>query len=86
MYEAIQSYVTTVDAEGKASPHTLSAYRTDLRQLQDYLAGLRVTAWAGVTEEHLVGFVQHLGLRGYAPTSIARKVAAVKSFFAFLAR
>jgi integrase/recombinase XerD len=86
MYEAIQSYVTTVDAEGKASPHTLGAYRTDLRQLQDYLAGLRVTAWAGVTEEHLVGFVQHLGLRGYAATSIARKVAAVKSFFAFLTR
>ena len=81
MDEAIQEYVVALAAERKSSQNTLGAYRTDLRQLADFLQHRGIAAWEGVTPALIADFVLHLRDRRYATTSIARKVAALKSFF-----
>ncbi|MBI2940244.1 MAG: tyrosine recombinase [Chloroflexi bacterium] len=41
-------------------------------------------SWADVSRTRIVGFIVALRDKGYAPTTIARKVAALKSFFHWL--
>lgn len=84
MDEAIQEFVAVLGSERRSSENTLGAYRTDLRQLIDYLARRDVERWQQVTPAMIADFVLHLRERQYATTSIARKVAALKSFFHYL--
>ena len=85
MDEAIQEFVAALSSERKSSQNTLGAYRTDLRQLVDYLTRRDISRWPEVTPAMIADFVLHLRDRQYATTSIARKVAALKSFFHYLA-
>lgn len=84
MDEAIQEFVAALGSERKSSANTLGAYRTDLRQLVDYLLQRGVARWQDVTPAMIADFMLHLRQRSYATTSIARKVAALKSFFHYL--
>lgn len=86
MDESIQEFMAALASERKSSQNTLGAYRTDLRQLADYLHRHDIRRWADVTPALVTDFVLHLRERRYATTSIARKVAAIKSFFQFLRR
>jgi integrase/recombinase XerD len=83
--EAIEGFVAALASERKSSPNTLGAYRTDLRQLSDYLSQRELPTWGAVTPAIVTDFVLFLRDRRYATTSIARKVAALKSFFHYLA-
>lgn len=40
--------------------------------------------WSGVTKVRIIAFILHLKEKQYAPATVARKVAAIKSFFHFL--
>ncbi len=71
-------------SERKSSQNTLGAYRTDLRQLMGFLEQRDITTWTAVTSGDIRDFALHLRERQYATTSIARKVAALKSFFHYL--
>jgi integrase/recombinase XerD len=84
MDEAIDEFVAALASGRKSSPNTLGAYRTDLRQLSDFLAQRGVRQWQETTPALITDFVLHLRERKYATTSIARKVAALKSFFQHL--
>ena len=81
MDDAIQDFVTALESERKSSQNTLGAYRTDLRQLIDFLRRRGIGSWQEVTPALIADFVLDLRERLYATTSIARKVAALKSFF-----
>lgn len=83
--EAIEGFVAALASERKSSPNTLGAYRTDLRQLSDYLTQRGLSAWSDVTTTMVTEFMQFLRDRRYATTSVARKVAALKSFCHYLA-
>src|SRR5262249_18735621 len=85
MEVAIQEFITALSSQRNRSENTLGAYSTDRRQLADFLQHQAVTSWSQVTAGDAEAFVAHLRERQYAPTSIARKVAAVKSFFHHLA-
>jgi integrase/recombinase XerD len=84
MEDAIQNYLLTLGSQNKSSGNTLGAYRTDLRQLVDYLSERDISDWGSVTPEIVADFIRRLDDRQYASTSIARKVAAMKSFFRYL--
>jgi integrase/recombinase XerD len=81
---AIQEFIRAIEAQRNSSANTVGAYRTDLRQLMDYTRQLDVSSWERVTPDLVAGFVRCLKEREYAATSIARKVAAIKSFFHYL--
>lgn len=44
----------------------------------------RVEAWDQLTDQHLTNFLLYLRSRKYASSTVARKMAAIKSFFNFL--
>ena len=87
MQDSVERFLGALQAESDFSTNTVSAYRNDLTQfvafLQDQQALTTVTS---VEPTHLTSFVLHLRERDYAPSTVARKTAAVKSFFSYLAR
>jgi tyrosine recombinase XerC len=65
-----------------ASPHTVSSYRIDLLQLQAYLAGRKVSV-RDVDAVVLRGFLHEMAAAKLAKSSMARKLAALRSFFEY---
>lgn len=84
---AIDAFLQHMRRDRAASPHTLAAYRRDLRKLTDYLEpGGKGHVAASVLDKPLLqGFLVRLGREGLAPASQARCVACLKSFGNFLA-
>lgn len=69
------------------SPHTVSAYRRDLSDLREFLAGYYGTpewSWGDVDRLTLRGFLGWLHRKGLARSTIRRKLSAVRTFFRFL--
>ena len=83
--QQVEAFLAYLAAERRFSANTLSAYRSDLHQLGQYLDKEGVSGW-DVESPALVGFVLWLEEQQYAPASLARKVAATKAFFGFLRR
>ncbi len=92
MKEAIEKYLTYLRDERNASAHTLRNYRSDLEQFRDYLA---VPDRRGRVSEPRLADVDHLVIREYLghlyshnrqKTSVARKLASLRSFFKFCVR
>lgn len=85
MDDCIAQFLNFLAVEKNASNNTIAAYRNDLTQFERYVVGKVGTAgWGKVTGEHVVLFVGELRERAYKEATVARKIAAVKSFFGFL--
>lgn len=84
MDEWIEEFLAALTAEKQCSPHTVVAYRNDLLQLAAHLRESGVVTWGYVTPAHIGDYVQYLRERQYASSTIARKTAAMKSFFLHL--
>ena len=85
MQDEVRDYLEFLTAEKGFSLNTRHAYQNDLSQLCEFAepkAGF--AGWRGVTAALLSDYVVSLRDRGYASTTIARKIAALKSFFSFL--
>jgi integrase/recombinase XerD len=87
MQESVQQFLSALEAASEFSANTVSAYRNDLKQFVLYLQEHHgIQAWAEVEATHLTSHVLHLREREYASSTVARKTAAVKSFFGFMHR
>jgi integrase/recombinase XerD len=85
MDERVGQFLNFLAVEKNASQNTISAYRNDLAQFEKYVRGRGGEAgWAAVDGSAVVGFLEDLRARDYKDATVARKVAAVKSFFGFL--
>ncbi len=84
MERVIQDYIQTLSSRKHSSENTLGAYRSDLRQLASHAQEKGARHWSEVSPEVIASFLGELRRREYATTSIARKIAAVKSFFSYL--
>lgn len=92
MKSVIEGFLNFLSVEKGFSPNTIVAYRNDLTQFAAFVTGqlaergLTPDDWTSADRDMLLAFVLSLMNREYAPATIARKIAAVKSFFAFLIR
>lgn len=90
MQTAIEEYLTYLKAERNASSHTLRNYRVDLEQFVAYLDERRPDLGdpdAGAVDELTVrGFMIRLHGKKLCPSSQARKLATLRSFFRYLCR
>ena len=89
MKEHIDSFLNYLRVEKGFSANTLVAYRNDLSQLAGFVEGEAAKqglapSWADFGRQVMLSYLLNLKERGYATTTIARKVAAAKSFFAFM--
>ena len=67
------------------SPHTATAYGGDLTGLAEFLARAG-SSLPTATHQVLRRWLAHLSTRGYARASIARKAAAIRTFYAWAER
>jgi len=85
MRKSLQDFLVFLSVEKGASGNTVAAYRNDLQQLADFIdAKPGGDGWQATDRTIIQDFILDLKQRGYTETSVARKVAAVRSFFAFL--
>lgn len=87
--DEIESFLNYLKVEKGFSQNTGWAYKNDLYQLLDFMeqeAGRQtlVPSWDNFTRQAMQSYMLGLAEKSYAPTTRARKVAAAKSFFAFL--
>jgi integrase/recombinase XerD len=85
----IQEFLNHLAAEKGSSDNTVAAYRNDLNQFHEYVTkegGLSDGEWSDLNRDQLINYVLWLKEREYASATVARKVAAMKSFCGFLVR
>ncbi len=80
---ATDRFLRFLAAERGASPLTLKSYREDLLQLEEFLVSAGCRAPADASSALLRRFQAGLGAAGYAPSTVARKLASMRSFYAF---
>jgi integrase/recombinase XerC len=87
MEEAVAEFLRYLSVEKNASALTTKSYREDLGQALDFLRSQGVKGGPEtVTTRHLRSFLVWLHEQGYAKTTIARRLAAVRSWMRFLCR
>ena len=91
MQEQIHHYLEHLAEEDDASQNTIAAYRNDLSQFATFLANYRSPLlpdgpqnWDDVDSVVAQSYVLDLKARTYESSTIARKVAAIKSYFEYL--
>ena len=86
MRKSLGEFLVFLAVEKGASANTIAAYKNDLQQLADFIGSrASIDGWQSLSRSDIQDFILDLKQRGYTETSVARKVAAVRSFFAFLA-
>ncbi len=80
---AIARFLRYMASERGASPLTLKSYREDLLQLEEFLRSAGCRGPADATSVILRRFASGLHAAGYAASTVARKLASMRSFYAF---
>jgi integrase/recombinase XerC len=88
MQRAIAKFLEYLRSVRNASPHTISNYGKDLDQFQTYMTppGAAAPAVRKVNHQIIREFIGHLHQNGLEKSSIARKLAALRSFFKYCLR
>lgn len=84
MDDQLQRFLAELEAKNSYSNNTIAAYRNDLTQFITFLNGRFPSAppsFTNITKADINAYVKLLLNQSYASSSVARKVAAVKSFF-----
>ncbi len=89
MKEDIESFLNYLTVEKGFSGNTIEAYRNDLTQLLNFAKDEMtkqnlVPSWDNFSRQHMLSYMLNLKERKYAVTTVARKIAAAKSFFNFM--
>jgi len=87
--EAIDKFLNYLVVEKGFSDNTKLAYQNDLHQLAKFVEGEAarrgtIPPWAAFDRDSMLRYLLELKERKYAATTVARKIAAIKSFYSFL--
>lgn len=80
----MQRFLDHTSVERGLSDNTIASYARDLAQFAAHLEKCGISNVSMIDEHCIVGFLAELDRAGYAPTSVARKVSAVRSLVKFL--
>ena len=93
MHESIDQFLRHLRVEKQSSEHTVKGYSEDLNSLLEFLAEACTTLPAGagahprdLTVAVLREYVAYLHACGYAKSTVARRLACLRSFYRFLHR
>jgi tyrosine recombinase XerC len=79
-------FIAKLEHEKGFSEHTLRAYHKDLLQFDNFLKAEKRSSLGSVNHLLLRRFLAVLRSKNYSKTTIARKLASIRSFFKFLIR
>src|SRR5271167_524879 len=88
MHTALAEFLRYLALEKNASEHTVKSYREDLTQAVEFFRTKlgELAEVQRLTPRHLRAYAAWLHDEGYAKTTIARRIAAVRSWCRFLCR
>jgi integrase/recombinase XerC len=88
MHGTISAFIHHLKTERQASAHTVRSYEEDLTIYSSYLSEVQGEEIdpAGVDSVRLRRYSAWLAGRGYAPSTLARRLASLRSYFRFLRR
>jgi integrase/recombinase XerC len=89
MEEAVADFLRYLSLERNASAHTVKSYREDLNQALDFFRkrlSVKKVEVGQLTPRTLRSYLAWLHEGGYAKTTMARRIAAVRSLCRFLCR
>src|ERR1700686_3763074 len=89
LQEGIDEYITLLSTKEQGreetNSNTIVAYRNDLNQACAYLARQGIENWQGVARAHIASYLLEMrDEQAFRPTTIARKLASLKTFFRYL--
>ena len=84
--DALDGFVAFIDLERGLSRNTVAGYENDLRQCARFLARRGLRGWGEVTEAPLTDWIYTLSEEDFAVSSLARKLAALRTFARYLVR
>jgi integrase/recombinase XerD len=86
MEDQLSSFLNFLSNERNYSDNTIAAYRNDLGQFLKWLRSTypNINSWQAVTQQMVAEYADVLKDKSYTASSVARKVAAIKSFFHFM--
>lgn len=89
MQQGVKEFLEFQASERNLSANTLAAYKNDLVQFAEFLHHRIATngtspGWSFVRQDDIMAFILDLREKRYVAASVARKVAAIRSFFQFL--
>ena len=79
-------YIAYLEAERNVSAYTVRNYTKDLQEFFQFAADQGLDTLRKVDKQTLRSYLAYLIQRGYAKTSIARRLSAIRSFYRFLMR
>ena len=78
MYNLLSDFIDYIEIEKGLSQNTIFAYRRDITAFIDYCGTEYINL---VTRLHISSYIMELKENDISPSSIARKISALKSFF-----
>lgn len=90
MQQQVAQFLDYMSKEKECSANTAAAYQNDLSQFVQFVeqystpVGDRLSGWRDVDEHVVQNYLLFLKERAYASSTVARKVASVKSFLHYL--
>jgi len=86
MEDQLGAFLDFLASERNYSDNTVAAYRNDLSQFMSWLISQHpeITLWNEARSDIVASYVESLKQKSYTASSVARKIAAIKSFFHFL--
>jgi integrase/recombinase XerD len=84
MDEQVELFLQDLVERRSVSQNTTSAYRTDLYQFRAFLTERGIASCLDVSHSGMLAFMLYLRERQYSNSTVARRTAAVKSFYSFL--
>jgi integrase/recombinase XerD len=80
----LEEFFNYLAVEKGLAANTLAAYRQDIESYEQFLSMHKIRDWSKVTRDLILRFLLQEKKRGLSPSSIARRLVAVKLFHRFL--
>ncbi len=86
MQDSIQEYLNYLSVERGLAKNTLESYGRDLHQYLNYLQEKKNLDFSATTQATVIGYLLQLQARGKATATLSRSLAAIKSYYHYMAR
>ncbi|MFA4983846.1 MAG: site-specific tyrosine recombinase XerD [Candidatus Omnitrophota bacterium] len=86
MRELIETFLNYLSVERGLSRNTIISYQEDLNYYMDYLESAGINSLSRTTRDDISNFMFLQKDKGLSANSVARRLAAIKSFYRFLVK